>query len=84
MSMTRRAFLLAVLAALSACAEQAAPPPVATGPDPDPEPEDVYCPGAIPWADLTEEHKRRARRALARMASPSARTTTPRCRPAGC
>lgn len=65
----RRAGLLALLAGLSACATPA-PAPVApavpelTG---DPDPEDVYSPGPIPWADLTEEHKRRARAALGRM-----------------
>ena len=64
--MTRRALLLAMLAALGACAspEPAAPPVVD---DPDPDPETVYTPGPIHWANLTDEHKRRARQALARI-----------------
>ncbi|MBR0652647.1 hypothetical protein GXW78_23520 [Roseomonas terrae] len=64
----RRAGLLALLTGLAACAstppEQPAAPVVQ---DPDPEPEEVYSPGAIPWANLTEEHKRRARAALTRL-----------------
>ncbi|MBR0675704.1 hypothetical protein GXW77_05885, partial [Roseomonas alkaliterrae] len=64
--MTRRALLLAMLAALGACA--APEPPTPTVPsDPDPDPETVYTPGPIPWANLTEEHKRRARQALTRL-----------------
>jgi len=64
--MTRRAFLLAMLAALGACA---APEPTAPSipADPDPDPETVYTPGPIPWANLTDEHKRRARQALTRL-----------------
>ena len=56
----RRAGLFALLASLSACATPDAEP-VATAPEPeqDRDPEDVYSPGAIPWSDLTEEHKRR-------------------------
>jgi hypothetical protein len=65
----RRAGLLALLAGLAACAappeEQPAAAPVLQ--DPDPEPEEVYSPGRIPWTDLTEEHKRRARAALTRL-----------------
>jgi len=65
----RRAGLLALLAGLSACATQAPQPVAVTAPVPegDPDPEDVYSPGPIPWADLTEEHKRRARVALGRL-----------------
>jgi hypothetical protein len=61
----RRAALLAMLAGLAACA---APPPAPVRPaDPDPDPEQVYTPGPIPWADLTEEHIRRARQGLTRL-----------------
>ncbi len=63
----RRAFLLAVLAALGACAAPEPPAPVVAEPDPDPDPEQVYSPGAISWAELTDEHKRRARAALTRV-----------------
>jgi len=65
--MTRRGVLLAMLAALGACAmpDAASAPAAPDGPDPDPEP--VYAPGPIPWESLTEEHKRRARQALARI-----------------
>ncbi len=68
-AMGRRAFLLAILSALGACAapEPPAPAAVQPDPDPDPDPEQVYSPGAISWADLTDEHKRRARAALTRM-----------------
>ena len=64
-TMGRRALLLALLASLGACAAPEAPAPVVT--DPDPDPEQVYRPGPISWADLTDEHKRRARQALTRM-----------------
>lgn len=68
---TRRALLLALLGTLTACATPEAPvataPPEDPDPDPDPDPEQVYSPGAIPWANLTEEHKRRARQALTRL-----------------
>lgn len=63
----RRAGLLALLLGLSACATEEAAPVATVVQDPDPDPEDVYSPGAIPWADLTEEHKRRARAALSRL-----------------
>ena len=67
----RRAGLFALLAALSACAEPPeAEQPVVTAPPQDPEPERVYSPGAIPWADLSDEHKRRARAGLARIGDP--------------
>ncbi|MBW6400103.1 hypothetical protein KPL78_19750 [Roseomonas sp. HJA6] len=67
----RRAGLFALLAALSACATPPEPEqPVATAPPEDPEPERVYSPGAISWADLSEEHKRRARAGLARIGDP--------------
>ena len=62
----RRAGLLALLAGLSACAQPEPPAPVVTAPA-DPEPERVYAPGPIAWADLSEEHKRRARAGLERM-----------------
>jgi hypothetical protein len=62
---TRRAFLLGLLATLSACATPE-PEPVVIA-DPDPDPEQVYTPGPIPWANLTEEHKRRARQGLSRL-----------------
>lgn len=62
----RRAGLLALLAGLSACAQPEPPAPVVTAPA-DPEPERVYAPGPIAWADLSEEHKRRARATLTRM-----------------
>ena len=62
---TRRALLLGLLAALSACAAPEPEPVVIV--DPDPDPEQVYTPGPIPWANLTEEHKRRARQALTRL-----------------
>jgi hypothetical protein len=61
----RRATLLALLAGLSACATPPPPPPRPV--DPDPDPETVYTPGPIPWADLTEEHIRRARQGLTRL-----------------
>ena len=64
-TMGRRALLLALLASLGACAAPEAPAPVVT--DPDPDPEQVYRPGPISWADLTDEHKRRARQALTRL-----------------
>lgn len=64
-TMGRRALLLALLASLGACAAPEEPAPVIT--DPDPDPEQVYRPGPISWADLTDEHKRRARQALTRM-----------------
>lgn len=64
-AMGRRALLLAVLAALGACAAPEPPPPVVVNADPDPE--QVYRPGAISWFDLTDEHKRRARQALTRI-----------------
>ena len=62
----RRALLLALLAGVAACAapEPETPAPVA---DPDPDPEEVYSPGAIPWANLTDELKRRARQGLTRL-----------------
>ena len=62
----RRALLLALLAGVAACAapEPETPAPVA---DPDPDPEEVYSPGPIPWANLTDEHKRRARQGLTRL-----------------
>jgi hypothetical protein len=65
----RRAGLLALLAGLSACATPAPAPVEAPAPSPDldPDPEDVYSPGPIAWADLTDEHKRRARAALGRL-----------------
>ncbi|MEO3473608.1 hypothetical protein AAFN86_17200 [Roseomonas sp. CAU 1739] len=62
----RRTGLLALLAGLAACAAPEPPPPVVL-PSEDPEPERVYSPGPIPWADLSEEHKRRARAGLARI-----------------
>ncbi len=62
---TRRAVLLGLLATLSACAAPEPEPLVIT--DPDPDPEQVYTPGPIPWANLTEEHKRRARQGLTRL-----------------
>jgi hypothetical protein len=65
-SLTRRAGLLGLLAALSACAAPPPPAPVVTT-DPDPDPEAVYTPGPIPWENLTEEHKRRARQGLTRL-----------------
>jgi len=67
----RRAGLMALLAGLAACAQQ--PPeeqPPATPVLVDPEPERVYSPGAISWADLSDEHKRRASATLARMGDP--------------
>ena len=65
----RRAGLLALLAGLGACAAPEPPAPVVV-PSDDPEPERVYSPGRIPWADLSEEHKRRARAGLARIGDP--------------
>jgi hypothetical protein len=66
--MGRRAFLLAILSALGACAAPEPPAPIAIATaDPDPDPEQVYSPGAISWAELTDEHKRRARAALTRV-----------------
>jgi hypothetical protein len=62
----RRAALLAMLAGLSACATPTPPPPVVPS-DPDPDPERVYSPGPIPWENLTEEHRRRARQGLTRL-----------------
>ncbi len=64
--LTRRAGLLALLAGLSACATPPPPAPVVPA-DPDPDPETVYTPGPIPWENLTEEHKRRARQGLTRL-----------------
>lgn len=65
----RRAGLFALLAGLSACAApEPPPPPVVVSPDP--EPERVYSPGRIAWADLSDEHKRRAHAGLARMGDP--------------
>lgn len=61
----RRAGLLALLAGLAACAAPEPPAPVVVEPT-DPEPERVYSPGRIAWADLSEEHKRRARAGLVR------------------
>jgi hypothetical protein len=65
----RRAGLLALLAGLSACAAPTPAPVVPAVPEltGDPDPEDVYSPGPIAWAELTDEHKRRARAALGRM-----------------
>lgn len=63
----RRALLLALLGALSACAGPEGPAATAPVADPDPDPEQVYSPGPIPWENLTEEHKRRARQALTRL-----------------
>jgi hypothetical protein len=63
----RRALLLAMLAGLSACAAPAPPPAPVVPADPDPDPESVYTPGAIPWENLTDEHKRRARQGLTRL-----------------
>lgn len=62
----RRALLLALLAGLAACAAPEPETPV-PDPDPDPDPEEVYSPGPIPWANLTDEHKRRARQGLTRL-----------------
>lgn len=62
--MRRRLFCLLPLAALAACAQEQ-PPPVTTEPE-GPEPERVYSPGPIPWEQLSEEHRRRARQMLAR------------------
>lgn len=62
----RRAGLLALLAGLAACAAPEPPAPVLPA-DPDPDPETVYTPGPIPWDNLTEEHKRRARQGLTRL-----------------
>lgn len=64
--LTRRALLLALLGALAACATPDPTPPAPPA-DPDPDPERVYSPGPIPWANLTDEHKRRARQALTRL-----------------
>lgn len=76
--MTRRALLLAMLAGVGACAapEPEPTPPVAD----DPDPETVYTPGPIPWSDLTEEHKQRARQGLARIGEdiPDDETLQPR------
>jgi hypothetical protein len=64
---TRRGlFLLALAATVSACAAPEPEAPVVVA-DPDPDPEQVYTPGPIPWANLTDEHKRRARQALTRL-----------------
>ena len=65
----RRAGLFALLAGLSACAAPEPPAPVVAAPA-DPEPERVYAPGPIAWSDLSDEHKRRARAALARIGDP--------------
>jgi len=62
----RRAFLLGLLATVTACAQPEPPAPVAVTP-PDPEPERVYAPGPIAWAELSDEHKRRAQQGLTRM-----------------
>ncbi len=62
---TRRWLLLGLVATVAACAPDAEPVTVITEPDPDPE--TVYTPGPIPWSNLTEEHKRRARQALTRL-----------------
>ena len=62
----RRAGLLGLLAALAACAAPEPPPPEVL-PSADPDPDRVYAPGAIAWADLSEEHKRRARAGLVRI-----------------
>jgi hypothetical protein len=62
---TRRMFLLGLVATLAACAPE--PQPVTVITEPDPDPESVYTPGPIPWENLTEEHKRRARQALTRL-----------------
>lgn len=64
----RRAALLGFLAMLGACATPEPPATVAPpDDDPDPDPERVYTPGPIPWANLTDEHKRRARQVLTRL-----------------
>lgn len=65
----RRAGLLALLAGLGACAAPEPPAP-AVMPSDDPEPERVYSPGPIPWSELSDEHKRRARAGLARIGDP--------------
>ena len=62
----RRAGLRALLAGLAARAAPEPPAPVVPA-DPDPDPETVYTPGPIPWDNLTEEHKRRARQGLTRL-----------------
>jgi hypothetical protein len=61
--MRRRLFCLLPLAILAACAETETAPVTA---EPSPEPERVYSPGPIPWEQLSEEHRRRARMMLAR------------------
>lgn len=60
--MRRRLFCLLPIALLAACEEQ----PATTAQPEAPDVERVYSPGPIPWEQLSEEHRRRARMMLAR------------------
>jgi len=61
----RRALLLGLLGTLAACAAPDTTP--TADPDPDPDPDQVYTRGPIPWENLTDEHRRRARQGLSRL-----------------